>query len=297
MLHHVTVCICTFRRPILLKRLLEKLQTQVTNGLFTFSVTVCDNDATQSAASVVSTVRDRSTYEITYCCEPRKNIALARNKTLEHVRGDFVAFIDDDELPAADWLQKLMEACEEYRADGVLGPVRPHFESPPPAWIVKGRFCERPEHKTGRKVRWDECRTGNLLFRGKILDGMAQPFRTQFGTGGEDMDFFWRMTKHGRVFVWCNEAIVYETVPPARWRRSYMFKRALLRGKNVLNHSRGPWRFVVVSVVAVPLYLLVLPITVVLGQHWFMKYSIKLCDHGGRLLAVFGLNPVTARDM
>lgn len=258
---------------------------------------MCDNDAEQSAASVVSAARTNADIEIIYCCEPQKNIALARNKVLEHARGEFVAFIDDDEFPAADWLRKLMAACGEYRADGVLGPVRPHFESPPPAWIVKGRFCERPEHTTGRKMKWDESRTGNFLFRKQILDGMTDPFREQFGTGGEDMDFFWRMTEHGRVFVWCNEAIVYETVPPARWRRSYMLKRALLRGKNILKHSSEGWRSISRSVVAVLLYLLFLPITIVLGHHWFMKYSIKLCDHGGKLLAVLGLNPVSEREM
>ena len=102
MLPHVTVCICTFRRPTLLKRLLEKLQTQITNDQFTFSITVCDNDAEQSAASVVSAARENSGIEIICCCEPRKNIALARNKALKHVRGDLVAFIDDDEFPAAD---------------------------------------------------------------------------------------------------------------------------------------------------------------------------------------------------
>jgi cellulose synthase/poly-beta-1,6-N-acetylglucosamine synthase-like glycosyltransferase len=276
---------------------LNKLPKQQTSGLFSFSVVVCDNDVEQSAAPVVAATRESAGIDITYCWEPRKNIALARNKALEHARGNFIAFIDDDEFPADDWLTKLMDACNAYCADGVLGPVRPHFESPPPRWVVRGGFCERPEHATGRKMPWDECRTGNLLFRKQILDGITEPFRTHFGTGGEDMDFFRRMVQHDRLFIWCNEAVAYETVPPLRWRRSYMLKRALLRGKNILNHSSGAWRFVAVSLAAVPLYLLVLPITIVLGQHWFMKYSIKLCDHSGRLLAILGLNPVTARDM
>ena len=295
--NHITVCVCTFRRPTLLKRLLEKLQEQRTNGLFTLSVAVCDNDVEQSAASVVSAAHESAGIDITYCWEPRKNIALARDKALEHVHGNFVAFIDDDEFPAFDWLQELLATCDKYHADGVLGPVRPHFELPPPPWIVRGRFCERPEHETGRKMPWDECRSGNLLFRRQILDGIAQPFQPEFGTGGEDMDFFRRMDERGRLFVWCNEAIAYETVPPSRCRRSYMLKRALLRGKNILKHSSGVWRFIAVSVAAVPLYLLFLPITVVLGHHWFMKYSIKLCDHGGRLLAMVGLNSITERDI
>jgi hypothetical protein len=40
-----------------------------------------------------------------------------------------------------------------------------------------------------------------------------------------------------------------------------------------------------------------LPVAWLLGQHVFMKYSIKFCDHLGRLLALFGLNPVNERQM
>jgi glycosyltransferase involved in cell wall biosynthesis len=294
---HISVCICSFKRPQMLVRLLEGLDRQQIDGEFTFSVVVADNDSAQSARQSVEDFSRKSSLKVIYCVEPRQNIALARNRALAHSEGNFIAFIDDDEFPAADWLQKLLSACARYDADGVLGPVRPHFELPPPPWIIRGRFCERPEHETGRKMPWGECRTGNLLFRRQIVDGIAQPFQAEFGTGGEDMDFFRRMDERGRGFVWCNEAIAYETVPPSRCRRSYMLKRALLRGKNILKHSSGVWRFVAVSVAAAPLYLLFLPITIVLGHHWFMKYCIKLCDHGGRLLAIVGLNSISERDI
>jgi succinoglycan biosynthesis protein ExoM len=294
---HISVCVCTYRRTHFLKRLLDKLENQKTGNRFTFSIIVCDNDADKSATPVVASFSHSTAIETVYCSEPRKNIALARNKVLEWAHGEFVAFIDDDEFPADDWLEKLYDACQAHDASGVLGPIRPHFEETPPSWIVKGRFCERPEHSTGRVMAWDESRTGNLLFRRSILEGINEPFNPEFGTGGEDKDFFRRMSERECVFIWCNEGIVHETVPPSRWRRAYMLKSALLRGRNILKHSSGVWRFIVVSVAAVPLYALFLPITVVLGHHRFMKYSIKLCDHAGRLLAILGLNPVAERDM
>ena len=48
--------------------------------------------------------------------------------------------------------------------------------------------------------------------------------------------------------------------------------------------------------IAAPLYSLILPITLLLG-HTFIKYTIKLCDHVGRLLAMIGINPVRERQM
>lgn len=293
---HVTVCVCTFRRPQMLRRLLDRLERQETLGAFTYSAVVCDNDPAGSAREVVEQFRTSSTLKVVYSSEPRKNIALARNEALRNATGEFIAFIDDDEFPEPDWLHQMLQTCKERGAAGILGPVRPHFETPPPSWIVKGAFCERPEYPTGRIMHWEECRTGNVLFHRSIIEGEAQPFLEEFGTGGEDKDFFMRMSQRGHVFLWCNEGVTWETVPPERWTRAYMLRRALLRGNNILKHPGRQLALLSRSVVAVPAYTLMLPFTLLLGQHVFMKYSIRFCDHAGRLLGAVGLNPVKARQ-
>jgi succinoglycan biosynthesis protein ExoM len=293
---HVSICVCTFRRPQLLERLLENLALQVTSPAFEFSIVIADNDAAKSAQATVEEFARRSPVPVAYCAEPRQNIALARNCAIAQASGNYIAFLDDDEFPAEDWLVRLYTACQEYGCAGVLGPVRPHFESPPPAWIIRGRFCERPEPATGTVMHWNDCRTGNVLFRRDTLPPGEPPFAVEFGTGGEDKDFFMRATGRGAVFVWCNEAPVYETVPPSRWRRSYMLRRALLRGKNILKHPEGRIQVVLTSLVAAPLYSLLLPFTLFFGQHRFMKYCIKWCDHVGRLLALVGLNRINDRQ-
>ena len=84
---HVCVCICTYKRRELLSRLLDKLQAQETDGRFTFSAVVADNDVERSAESLVAEFRASSQLEIVYCSEPRKNIALVRNKAIAHARG------------------------------------------------------------------------------------------------------------------------------------------------------------------------------------------------------------------
>lgn len=292
---HICVCICTYRRAAMLKRLLTAVARQETGGLFTFSIVVVDNDEQQSARAVVAEFTSQFQVEAVYCSESRKNIALARNTVLAHARGDYIAFIDDDEFPVPEWLRMMLKTCEEHQAAGVLGPVRPYFDDPPPQWIIKGGFCERPEHPTGRVMDWEECRTGNVLFQRRILDGVPEVFNPLFGNGGEDKDFFMRMTRNGRVFRWCNEGIAYESVPPSRWKRSYMLRRALLRGKNILKHPTGRGRMLATSAIAVPLYTIVLLPTLIMGQHCFMKYCIKLCDHLGRLLAFARINPVNER--
>src|SRR5258706_2709322 len=177
MVVHVTICVCTYCRVGMLERLLRELSSQATAGLFTFSVVITDNDAAQSARAFVERFAGEVSTKIIYTVQPEKNIALARNLAVAHAAGDFIAFIDDDEFPAPDWLLNLFRACESKPIAGVLGPVKPHFEAKPPAWLIKGGFFQRPSHPTGFIMPWHECRTGNLLFRRSILDSPHHPFR------------------------------------------------------------------------------------------------------------------------
>jgi succinoglycan biosynthesis protein ExoM len=294
--HHISVCICTFKRPKLLRQLLERLGSQRTDGLFAYSVVVADNDPAQSARQVVATLSPMSAVHVTYCCESQQNIALARNKALEHAEGDFIAFIDDDEFPVDDWLCNLFNAYMTYGVDGVLGPVKPHFESDPPQWVEKGKFFERPTYSSGHKLTWIQCRSGNVLFRKNILSTVTTPFRSEFDTAGEDVDFFRRMIEKGHKFVWCNEAVVYEVVPSSRCKRSYLLKRALLRGSNFSKHPRHRLMNAAKSLVAVPCYAVALPVVALFGQHLFLRHLIKLFDHTSRLLAYLGLRLVTQRE-
>lgn len=297
MLPHITICICTCGRPALLERLLRDIAKQDAVGAFTFSVVVTDNDASQSARTVVERCVRETGLQINYTLEPERNIALARNTSLSHATGDFAVFIDDDEFPVPGWLLNLFNTCQTADVAGVLGPVKPHFENGTPQWVIKGGFYDRPTHPTGFVLPWQECRTGNVLFRRSILSVTEPPFRREFGTGGEDQDFFRRMIEQGHKFIWCDEAVAYEVVPPARCSRKFMLSRALLRGKNSLRHKKDRLRNLLKSGVAVPAYALALPILLLAGHHYFMRYLVKLTDHAGRLLASVGLNPVSERRM
>jgi len=271
--------------------LLSELRVQDTGGLFTYSIVIADNDELQSAEAVTLDFATESHIETRYCVEPRQNIALARNKAVENARGDFLAFIDDDEFPGKRWLLTLFKACNDYDADGVLGPVRPYFDKDPPKWVVKGKFYERPTYRTGLVIDWRKGRTGNVLLRRRIFAPGGQAFRPSFLTG-EDQDFFRRMIEKGHSFIWCNEAVAYEVVPPIRWKRTFLLRRALLRGAvSVVHPAFGP-RQIAKSVIAVPVYAAALPFALVLGHHRFMTLLVKLTDHLGKLLSLLGINPI-----
>ena len=288
---HLTVCVCTYRRPELLKSLLEDLRRQDTAGLFTYSILVVDNDRERSAETVVSRFAAEQPLHVEYYVEPEQNIALARNKAIERANGEFVVFIDDDESPIQRWLLTLFEACNKHNVHGVLGPVHPRFSETPPEWVVAGKFYDRPTYPTGFVIDWRQGRTGNTLLKKEVFTGEMQPFRPEFRTG-EDQDFFRRMIEKGYVFIWCDEAVAFEVVPPIRWNRAFMLKRALLRGYTSLAHPTFAARDILKSAVAAPAYALALPFALALGQGTFMGVLVRLFDHLGRLLGFVGINPI-----
>jgi glycosyltransferase involved in cell wall biosynthesis len=275
---------------------LERLLEQKTEGLFTYNIVVVDNDVSQSSKSIVSEYGRNSCIRISYHHEPRQNISLARNMAVGNAGGDFIAFIDDDEFPDDSWLVTLYKTLRKHEVDGVLGPVKPHFDAAPPKWILRSGVLERPSFPTGTALAARDTRTGNVMFDRKVFDSDGCPFDPRFGRiGGEDGDFFKRKIEAGGRFIWCDEACVYETVPPERLKRTYFLKRALLRGVAEAKLPSISMAGVARSLVAIFVYTSALPALLLIRHHLFMKYLIRDCDHIGKLLALCGIDVLKKR--
>ena len=188
--------------------------------------------------------------------------------------------------PPMRWMQSRL-----VWVDGVIGPVKRYFDEQPPKWVIKGDFYERPTYPTGLIIDWTKGRTNNVLVKRSVVGSDTQAFRPEFRTG-EDQDFFRRMIDKGHKFIWCGEAVVYEVVPPIRWKRTFMLRRALLRGTvSVLQPTFGAVD-IAKALVAIPAYTVALPVALVLGHHRFMALLVRLCDHLGTLLSALGINPI-----
>lgn len=290
-LEHISICVCTYKRRELLTRLILELKRQQTDGLFTYSMVVADNDPEKSGAATVAALQAEVPFEIKYCWEPNRGIAWARNRVVANAAGDYLAFIDDDEFPSPAWLVTLYKARAKYETDGVFGPVKRHFDVPPPTWMLKSKFYDRRVNPTGTPVEWREARTGNVFLKRAVIGDDPAPFRPEFRVG-EDQDFFRRKMEEGRRFVWCAEAEAFETVPPVRWERSYLMKKAFLRGSSAALQPSCGVKSIVRSLIAVPLYMVALPFSLLLGQHRFMAILVSMCDHLGKLLALVGIQPI-----
>jgi len=281
----------------MLRYLLLSLNEHRCDG-YVFDVNVVDNDSSRTARRVVEEVGENAGYTLRYFCEEEKNIALSRNMAVKNAAGEFVVFIDDDEFPDSGWLARLIDTCKEQKVDGVLGPVIPNYEESAPMWLKKSGLCDRKRLKTFTLLNEPALmRTGNVLIRRSVFTETLL-FDKRFGlSGGEDSDFFARALLKGYKFIWCDEAKVYEHVPIERCSAGYHIKRAFLRGALNARRSKGLLSAPVLkSAAAVCVYSLVMPFLFLSGRHSFMKYLVKSCDHWGRFLGAFGIEPIKDRS-
>jgi GT2 family glycosyltransferase len=192
-------------------------------------VIVVDNDASRSAEPICR-LADYP-WTIHYVCEPRRGIARVRNRAIaEAQRATFLAFIDDDEAPAPQWLDELLWAQSHYHADVVSGAVLPAFSPEVSRWIKSGGFFDRPVHPTGGVV--DLCSTNNVLIRRGTLRSVPR-FEEKFDlTGGEDTHYFLRVRRLGFRMVASQEAVVYESISEGRANITWILRRAYQSGNS-----------------------------------------------------------------
>jgi succinoglycan biosynthesis protein ExoM len=230
----ISICICTFRRPALLERLLMALTEQSCDGL-RVEVVVVDNDPAGSAADVLRNWQSRMTMPLHVRHETTPNIAQARNTAVHTAQGEWVLFIDDDETPGTDWIHQLVSTQRRYDADAVFAPVLPRYHDGTPDWIRAGDFFNRQRFATGSLITAKDARTGNVLIRRSKLMTVPGPFDTAFGrTGAEDTMLFRDMLAHGANFVWCDEAAVSEEVPAQRANLNWLLRRSYRLGQTYI---------------------------------------------------------------
>jgi succinoglycan biosynthesis protein ExoM len=237
----IDVCVATYKRPDLLRKLLESLVTQETDGRFDLRIVAADNDAARSAESVVRDVATATSVPVIYTVEPSQSISLARNKALSHATGDYVACIDDDEYAERRWLLRLYDTITTYECDVVHGPAIRYFAPDAPEYARDGTAFTLPNPPTGSTKDYVYA-TNNCLFRRDLVRDDAAPFDPAFGkTGSGDVAFFERLRKQGSKLVWCQDAKVFEYIPPERANWRWILRRDFRTGNTYYRvYDKGP---------------------------------------------------------
>lgn len=289
----IDICIATYRRPVLLAKLLASLAGQSVRRDASLRVIVVDNDAARSAESIVRGFKEQACLEIVYDVEPCQGISYARNRALTHVSSQLLAFIDDDEEADARWLEEMVETMTRSGVDVVFGPVIAMLPASAPAWAQSQPCFQRPRLPTGTLV--ESGAMGNVLMRSKAISGRVEPFDIAFArTGGEDTRLFKQLHEAGVRMAWCDEAQVYESVPPERLTLSWVLARAFRGGQTYYRIflaeqpliARLTW--LAKRLVGVSGGMVVLPLIALQGAGAGVRWLARIVGWLGQLSQIFG---------
>ncbi|WP_240722754.1 glycosyltransferase [Poseidonocella sp. HB161398] len=233
------ILICTFRRPELADAL-HSLDRQADTGAFDLRIVVADNDTEPTARDIVAAASAEMQAAVAYLHAPARNISIARNAGLAAAsqRGaDWVAFLDDDECADPDWLAELWQAAGSG-ADAVFGPSLASYRDDAPGWMRR-QDCHSnwPRRHNGAVETGHTC---NALLRWQGAPWQEERFDLARGrSGGEDTEFFFRLSRLGARYEICETAVVRESVPATRLTLRWLLQRRFRSGQSYSASAPG----------------------------------------------------------
>ena len=225
---HVTVAIASSGRKSLADTL-ASLNGQIVPEGLEVDLVVADDSFDHAAARLVSGAQVRWPVQVINVASG--NVAVARNACLSAAQGEFIAFIDDDEIASPHWISTFADEAVRTSADCLFAPVEPHYAPDTSAWIVHLNPLFPEEVRTATRGNTIIGRTGNSMLRRSFLERHKLRFDSSFGGGGEDLHFFALCRKYDAVMVTTNKAAVREKVAPHRTGLCYVLRACFSRGK------------------------------------------------------------------
>ncbi len=226
----IDVCICTYHRQELFDTL-EAVAAQEGRDRIGIRVIVADNAVEPDARASICAAGEKLGLNLIYVHAPARNISIARNACLAATRSDWIAFVDDDERPSPRWLEELIAEARRGDWDAVLGPVKAVYPETAPCWLEAGDFhSTRPVWVRGHIETGYTC---NVLLRRALVQRAGLEFRLEFGrSGGEDLDFFYRLRDSGGRIGFAANALVYDPVPANRASLAWLLRRKFRQGQS-----------------------------------------------------------------
>lgn len=267
MVVNLTVAIPTYNGERRLPEVLERLRSPCEQALqalaqtkhFQWEIIVVDNNSADDTAKVVQAYQANWSkhYPLRYCFEPKQGAGFARKRAFEEARGELVGFLDDDNIPAPDWVAAAYAFAQEHPNAGAYGSqIQGVFEVTPPenfqrltpflAITQRGSEPLRYEPKKKvlppsaglvvRKQAWIESVPSELVLTGRTSNSMLT---------GEDLEMLAHIQANGWE-IWYNPAMqIDHKIPHWRLEREYLIP--FFRGIGLSRHvtrmlSVKPWQ-------------------------------------------------------
>jgi succinoglycan biosynthesis protein ExoM len=246
-----------------------------------------------------------------YIHVPVPSIPAARNAAADFAvaRGaTLLAFVDDDESVSAGWLSELVATWRETGALLVGGPVlaaMPDLQLTPPQMSLYQAVERRFRHKAAsaevlsRRGQASAITivTSNWLGHTDLFTRHGLKFDERLAlTSGSDAAFDYEVRRRNIPKAWSPNAVIWETITPARLTLGYQMARA--RDQSNASFRRKLSRSMLAIPIEIPQFLfraLVLLALLLMAPFAWNRVALPLARTAGwlhgRMRAVFGRPP------
>lgn len=256
----ITVCICTHDRPRYVRDCLDGLRRQ-TAPAESFAVLVVDSGSSPG-------VRDELAELVTAHPGARlirlehPGVSLARNAGAWAARTPYIAYLDDDAIPAPDWIACIRQALRGSRPPALIGGrILPLWEAPLPAWwphSLRGVLSiieaeGQGEYRTRALPRGLEPYAANMIVH--VLSLLAVGgFGTDLGRHGgallsdEEVQVAWKLQDAGHAVRYDSRITVHHQIQPHRLTPRWLLDRLYWQGastvvtRRMLGQANAVWR-------------------------------------------------------
>jgi len=304
----ITVCICTHDRPHYLRDCLDGLGRQ-TVGAERFDIVVVDSASTGDGplqlASLVAKTKNARLLRV-----ERPGVSFARNAGARAAESAYVAYLDDDAVPATDWVENVLAALREGDRPPALigGRIVPRWEAPLPSWWparLRGALSiieheGRGEYRTSALPLDLEPYGANIVVHVPTLLAMGGfgPHSGRIGKAllsDEEVQLAWRMQAAGYSARYDSRIVVYHQIQATRLNPGWLLSRLYWQGvsavatRRLLGRAHEVWRELprrlAVAALLAPLAVLPRHSTHLINCRWRLAYS------AGFIRAVVGPRP------
>jgi glycosyltransferase involved in cell wall biosynthesis len=291
----LTVCICTHNRPRYVRDCLEGLRRQSVSR-DRFALQLVDSASSPEIATELYGLSIQHGARLIRLDQP--GVSIARNAGAWAARTPFIAYIDDDAIPALDWVETILDAIAQPGRPPALigGRILPRWEVPLPRWwpaSLRGVLSiieheGRGEYRTRSVPPGLEPYAANMIVH--VLSLLAAGgFGGAIGRFGnsllsdEEVQLAWTLQDAGYSVRYDSRITVHHQIQARRMRPEWLLSRLYWQGastvltRRLLQQPERVWqelpRRLLVAALLAPSCLMPRNSTLLLAARWRVAYA------------------------
>jgi len=234
-----TVAICTYNGAKRVPSVLRKLMNQVVSDGICWEILVIDNASMDNTQKICEEFFKKFYISAKVVYEAKPGLVFARRRAALEAHGDIICFLDDDNMPATNYIQNVINAFMHNPKAGVIGSrVIPRWEVPPtPLAKTVANFalaiCDLGDEPVEIKATGGGIVGAGMCIRRDLLRKLFESGRLLKSVSGrkggnlmsgEDLAISILVRKIGYKTFYEPTMCIEHIIPPSRMKKDYLLR-------------------------------------------------------------------------